>query len=184
MNSDKKIYITITIFVVVNLLFIFLLISPALNKIKKNSEELLNKKANLFYLEKEVSGLKSIQDTKNIILDNLKKINEIFIDSEIPVDFINFLEKEAALSQLLIEVSPITMQKITTDFWPSSFFQITVEGSFPNFLKFLEKIENGPYLTEIINLNSNRKTEKRGTGKNEVEVEKINSGFLIKVFTR
>ena len=178
LNPDKKIYITIAAFIVAILLLFLLFILPAFNKIKKSSQELFLQKVNLSNLEKEALELKEPTNLKDRISDNFQRINKLFIDPEIPVDFINFLEKEASSSQLEIEVSPIASPKKETDPWRNISFQITTEGSFPNFLKFLEKIENSPYLIELVNLNI-----KKGTRETGVKGTDITAVFVIKAFT-
>lgn len=183
LGSPKKIYISLAIFFIVALLFIVLLIYPFFREIKKASGELLLQKINLFYHLEEIKNLKSSKDFYGINQKNLEKINEQFIDPEVPVGFIRFLEKNAADSWLSMEIIPTGAPKKDSDLlWPSLFFRISANGSSLNFLKFLEKLENGPYLTEIINLNLKKITEEK-TNK-EVSPSRVNAVFLIKVFTR
>ncbi len=182
MNPKNKIYISLAIFITINLLFIVLLIYPFFKEIKKTSEELLLQKSNLLSFLEEIKNLKSSEEFYETNLENVEKIDEQFIDSEIPIEFIRFLEKNATDSQLSIEVSPLTAVKKETELWPSIFFQISTNGSFPNFLKFLEKLENGPYLVEVINLNLKRLVEEKT--KEEISSSGINAVFSIKVFTK
>jgi len=44
--------------------------------------------------------------------------------------------------------------------WQSLSVQLLVTGSFSNFSKFLHKLENGPYLIEVVDLNTRRLAEK------------------------
>lgn len=179
MNPKKKIYLSLSIFGVVTILLIVLTIPPLFKKIKKNSEELLLQKNNLISFSEEI---KSLQDSKGLYEDyrtNLEKIDELFVDPEIPIEFITFLEKNAVDSQLSIDISPGAAAKKETEPWPNLSFQISTNGSFTNFLKFLEKLENSPYLIKVLNLNLKRLTEKEG-----VSPGNINAILSIKVFTQ
>lgn len=179
MNFDKKIYITAAILITLVLSLIFLVILPISRNIKKTSEELISQRNNLSSLEKELESLKGGKISRDSISEISKRINELFIDSEIPVKFINFLEQESASSQLSIEISPISSSKKEADPWPSLSFQVRTDGSFQNFLKFLERIENSPYLIEIISLSLEKSKE-------EVKSQplSISAILVIKVFTR
>lgn len=178
----RKIYISLAIFTAINLLFIVLLIYPFFKEIIKTSEELLLQKSNLLSFSEGVKNLKSSEEFYETNLENIEKIDEQFVDSEIPIEFIRFLEKNATDSQLSIEVSPLTTVKKETELWSSIFFQISTKGSFSNFLKFLEKLENGPYLIEVINLDLKRLAEKKT--KEEISSSDINAILSIKVFTK
>ena len=177
MNPKKKIYISLSIFGVVTILLIVLTIYPLFKKIKKNSEELLLQKNNLISFSEEIKSLQDIKGLYGAYRTNLEKIDERFVDPEIPIEFITFLEKNAADSQLSIDVSPGAAEKKETEPWPNLSFQISTVGSSPNFLKFLEKLENSPYLIKVLNLNLKRLTEKEVTAS-----DNINATLSIKVF--
>lgn len=181
-GGPQKIYISLAIFGVATILLIVLTIFPIFKEIRKESEELLLQKNNLISFSEEI---KSLQDSKNLYESyraNLEKIEKLFIDPEIPIEFITFLEKNAIDSHLSIEVSPIAAAKKETELWPSLSFQIGATGSSSNFLKFFEKLENSPYLIEVLNLNLKRAVEREA--KEEVLSGNINAVFTIKVFTR
>jgi len=182
MNPKKKIYISLTIFGILTILLIVLIIYPFLKEIKKNSEELLSQKNTLISFSEEIKNLKESKKLYDAHRESLEKIDELFVDPEMPIEFINFLEKNASDSQLSIEVSPVATVKKETDPWPSLALQISAAGSFPNFLKFLEKLENSPYLIEVLNLNLKRVAEKEI--KEGILPSNINALFLIKVFAK
>ncbi len=102
------------------------------------------------------------------------------MDSEIPIDFIRFLEKLAADSRVLTEISlglgtggSSSQEKP----WPSLYFQLSTESSFLNLSRFMEKLENSPHLIEIQNLSINK------TGEQE-SAKNVSANFLIKVFAK
>ena len=185
MSPKKKIYLWLIIFVGISLYFLILVIPKLLGEIRKNSEDLISLNGELISLQKETENLNELEKIYQNYQPNLFKIDELFIDPETPIDFINFLEKNAQLSQLKIEISLAPKKEIKTDPWPSLFFKVPTYGSLPNFLRFLEKMENSPYLIEIVDLNIKRLAERdaqliKYPGLSPGDVE---SNLSIKVFT-
>ena len=190
MNPNKKIIFTSGILGIISLIFIFLIIYPLFNNIKKNSEALISQKRELASLEGEIENLKNFEKIYQAQHENLEKIDKLFIDPDIPTDiikFVGFLRKIAEDSQISIDISsPTPKKEIAADPWPSITFQMALKGKFSNFGKFLEKIETGPYLIEILNLNAGRLTEKELKSKEFEELPLANTSISlsIKVFTK
>jgi len=152
-NPKKKIYTSLTVFGAVYLLLILFIIFPLFQGIKQNSEELVSGRKGLISFVNEIENLETSEKFYKSNQANLEKIEELLINREVPIEFITFLERNAANSQLESKVSLLASGGKDTDSWPSLSFQLSLTGSFPDFLKFLERLENGPYLTEILNLN-------------------------------
>ncbi len=98
-----------------------------------------------------------------------------------------FLEDNAAKSQVDITVSSAVSQKSESSPWPNISFQVSITGSFPNCLKFLEKLEIGPYVIEILNLNVSRPTEtesRLGLESGIFSTTKVKMIILVKAFTK
>jgi hypothetical protein len=182
MNPKKKIYTSLATFFTISLLFVVLLIYPFFGGIKEASGELLLQKINLFSHLEEIKTLEISKEFYEINQKNLEKIDEQFVDPEIPIEFIRFLEKNATDSDLSIDIIPTGTIKKDNDLWPGLFFQVSTNGYFSDFLKFLEKLENGPYLLEIVNLNLKKMTEE--TTKKGISSSFVNAAFSIKVYTR
>jgi len=186
MKQDKKTNIALVVVVLVVLVLIILVIYPYFNEIKKSSAEYLVQKNKLAELEDKNKNLQRFQTTYQNYEPNLEKIDALFIDPTEPVDFIEFLEREALRSQLFIEIAPLASEKIKGDVWPSMNFQLVLTGSFPDFLKFFEKLESSPYLVEVISLNMRRlsKWDIRADKFKVFSVGDVNASFLIKVYSR
>jgi hypothetical protein len=186
MTIKNKINLSLAIFIILSIILILFVIYPLFKEIKINSEDLISKKQNLTLLEKKIENLKQYQAIWAEIEPNLEKIDKLFIDPEVPVEFISFLEETARDCNLSVEISPLPASKITEDPWPSLLFQISTTASFSKFLKFLEKLETSPYLIKIQNLNTRRLTEKDLELK---EFKGLSAGdtkntLLIKVYTQ
>ncbi|MBZ9572050.1 hypothetical protein KJA15_01775 [Patescibacteria group bacterium] len=184
LEPKRKIYLSLAIFGIITILLIVLIIYPFFEEIKKNSKELISQKKRQISLQEEIKSFKEIESLYKTYQSNIEKIDDLFAEPEAPIEFINFLEKNAEKSQLSIEISPMAEKE--TGPWPSLFFQISTIGSFSNFLKFLEKLETGPYLIEISNLNVRKITEKELRVKRfeTFSLSDTNALFLIKVLTK
>ncbi|PIV64969.1 MAG: hypothetical protein COZ90_00745 [Candidatus Nealsonbacteria bacterium CG_4_8_14_3_um_filter_37_36] len=186
MNIKNKINLSLVIFIILSIILILFAIYPLFKEIKINSEDLISKKQSLTFLEGKIENLKRYQTIWRQIEPNLEKIDKLFIDPEVPVEFISFLEATARDCDLSVEIFPAPASKITEDPWPSLFFQISSTASFSKFLKFLEKLEASPYLIKIQNLNTRRLTEKDLELKlfKELSPGDTKNTLLIKVYTQ
>lgn len=176
MDIKKKIYFSLALSAVLNLSIILFLIYPNFLKIKKVSENFLSQKQELFLLEERETNVNKFKNFYNREKVNLNEIEAVFINPEAPVDFIGFLEKISQDSQISIKISPISAAAGTDDTWNSIGFQLDLDGSFPDFLKFLEKLESSAYLVEIKNLNIRGLTESVAPGS-------VKANLALKVYT-
>ena len=192
MSPAKKIYLSLAIFGIISISIIFFVVYPFLKEIGKNSEDLIFQKKKLILFQKEIQNSIGISALYRIYKPNLDKIDNLFVNSEIPIEFISFLENNAETSQLVIEISPLSIKEAPSSQpgadspWSSLSFQLSTIGSFSDFLKFFERLENCPYLIEVFNLNVRRLTQEgvRATGLKSLSVGDVNATFSIKVYTR
>ncbi len=185
MNSKNKIYIISIIFGLIILILIVLFIYPLFKSIKNNSQELFSAKRELVLLKNQIKEIENFGEVYESYQPNLARINKLFIDPENPADFFQFLEKIALDSGISMEIFPLILSKeeSETGLWLSVTSQFSSKSSFPNFLRFLEKLEASPYLFEVQNLVLKRLNER------EFEEEEYSSGdikaiCLIKVFAK
>lgn len=179
MAIKKKIYLTLIIFSLLIILIIVFVVFPLFRGIKNNSKELIVQKEKFVALEAKITNLEKFKVLYAELQHFLKEIDNLFVDSRVPVEFIGFLEKTSEKSQLKIEILPTSDKEIEKDFWPYLAFQITSTGSFPNFLKFLEKLENSPYLVEVQNVSIGKLTGDEG-----VISDNVRANFSVKVFVK
>ncbi len=173
MPLNKKIYASLVFFALVILIFIFLIICPLLSDIKKDSQDFILQKNSFAELQMRKENFNQLRDFYQSHQEELKKIDNLFIDQETPIEFIEFLEEKAKDSFLAIEISAASSKKSESEKWNFSNYQLSLIGSFSNILKFLEKIETAPYLIEISNLNIKQTKE-----------EDIRAGLIMKVYTK
>ena len=186
MTLKTKINLSIIIFIIFAILVIVFLIQPLFSAIKKISQETISQRQKIVEVQAKIENLEKFKSDYQRIKTDLEKINTLFVDPDLPIEFISFLEKISSDSQVKVSITPGLPQKLKEGPWPSLTFQITSASSFPNFLKFLEKLESSNYLIEIQNLNISRLSETELKSK---EFEKLSLGDVkatlsIKVFTK
>ena len=185
MNIKNKINLSLIFFLILAIFLLAFLIYPLLEDIKNNSKEMISQKKEVLSLENKIKDIEEFRKSYAKIKPNLEQIETLFTNSEAPIDFISFLEKTSQDCQVSIKIAPAAITKEGEAPWPSLSFSITSLGSFPNFLRFLEKLESGPYLTEIQNLSIKRLLDpelKSKEGFENLSVGDIQANFLIKVF--
>jgi len=186
----KKIYLSIAMFGIISTLLVVFVMWPLFKEIKAISQNLFLKKNKIVYLSEERENIKKIENLYKTYQSDLDRIENLFVDPEVPIEFIGFLEKSATDSQIKLEISSMTRaaakgeneataslttraaarggdeqssattKKTEQEPWQSLSAQLLVTGSFSNFSKFLHKLENGPYLIEVVDLNTRRLAEK------------------------
>jgi len=180
-KPKNQIYIISIVFGLVILFLILVFVFPYVQEIKKNSEDLSSRRNNLSFLEDQVSEVEKFKNNYQIYKPNLEKISQLYVDSKNPAGLFEFLEKTASASQIKSEISllanfPASKNTASID------FQIFSQGEFSKTLKFLEKLETGPYLIEIKNL-SITNSRQDGVSK-KLPAKSIDAIFLIKVYIR
>jgi len=157
MFFNKKLISYSLIFLVITIILVVFLIFPLLKSIRENSEKLISFKRELSFLRSSAVNFEETRKNYNLYKEELEKINDIFIDSNIPIDLIKFWEKVAADSNISIDIFPASLKlgKVG-DRWDSISFQVTVKGSYPNVMRFIQKIESSPYLITLSEISLNR----------------------------
>lgn len=141
--------------------FAGLVIYPLFAGIQTESADLVSQRKELAKLEIKIQNFRNFQKSFQAYQPDLEKIEKLLIDPSEPVDLIDFLEKDAARFGLSLEISPLAFKEDDKP-WPSLNFRLNLEGAFPDFLKFLERLESAPYLLEVRGLNAFKKEEEPG----------------------
>lgn len=179
MAIKKEIYIIISAFLLVASLLVLFFIFPTYSEVAQKSRELVSQKNNRLALESQFSEAKKFKLKYDEYKPNLEKIDGLFVDSENPVGFIEFLEETAEGFGLKLQISaPLFSEKESSN---SASFQLSATGNFSGLLNFIQKLEFGPYLINLQNLDiKNRKI----ASQEKNQTESLNAEILIKVFTK
>lgn len=162
------------------LLFGALVVVPLLRGIKTDSKDLENQY--LKVLEASSAETEAAEFLKFVQAKagGFEQIEGIFADAETPIGFIEFLEEIAASSNLDLKITPGKAQKQKGVPWPAMDFQLAGSLSYPDFFRFLEKLENGPFLLEARNTSLVRERASFG---DEESAKDISFTVLVQVFT-
>lgn len=179
MTLANKTNLTIVIFLVLVILMTAFVVLPLFRQIDNNSKSLVVQKENFTVLEASIANLEKFKVLYQELENMLERVDNLFVDSELPVEFIAFLENTSEKHQLEIDILFTSDKKTENDSWSYLNFQITSVGSFPNFLKFLEKLENSPYLIEPQNISVNKLAEGGAFSS-----DKVKATFSLKVFVK
>ena len=176
----KKTIIATAALAVSILLFTALAIVPLLQGIRKDSRHLevqYVKVLTAVSAEKEAAEFLKLSQAKE---EDFKTIENIFVDAETPIGLIRFIEEIAATSNLAVKITPGTAAKQKGVPWPVMDFQLASSTSYPVFLRFLEKLENGPHLLEVQNTSLTRDRPSVGE---ENSAKDVSFTLLVQVFT-
>lgn len=175
MKNRNKIYIIIITFSFVALALIVFIISPVLRDIKNGSNEILLDKSKVISIDEQKKQLDDFKKKYNNYSHNLEKINQLFVDSKDPVDFIKFLEKSANDSGINTDVKlNVSLSAEGFDNLPVVISSISATGKFLDILKFSEKLDTSPYLMRI----------KNATIKKSLKGPTVDANFLVEAITK
>lgn len=185
MEIRKKIYYSLGIFVILTIVLIGFFVYPIGKEIKKDIREIIAEKEKIISFGKEKENLERMKKffkeggtaTSETYQSKFEKIKNLFVNSDMPLELINFLEENFQALQLDAKISSIHKKEKQNAAWPSLVLTISLKGSFANFLTFLNKLENAPYLIEILNLNM-----KKISQENQQPI--IESSLLLNVYTK
>ncbi len=159
-SAKQKIYITLVLFGILFFLFVSFLVLPFFKKLEKTSQELALQKTTLSLFENQLKELRDFQGKYPSYQPFLAEIEELFVSQDAPIEFIEFLEKEARASELSLEIAPLNLRTTKNDLWPPVAFSLSLAGRFPNCLRFLERLEESSWLIEITQLTFGEISEK------------------------
>ena len=182
----RKIFFILISIILIAFILMLLLVISLIKDIRKNSEEFLLERKALTSMEREFQEFEDFERNSAFYQSNLEKLDKLFLNPEVPIDFIQFLEEESGNLGLLIKIFPSIITSRETDFWQSIGFQILLTGSFPDSLKFLEKLQTSPWLLEI------QRTEVQRISEKDLQLERlkdfslgdISFSIILKVYTK
>jgi len=190
MQIDLKKQITVILIgsLATALILFFIFVFFFLKGIKQTSADLVNIKKELFLFQTKLSGEEDVNENYQKIEPDLTRIENSFVNPEVPVDLIKFWEQTALNSGIYINIVPISSSADDKDkkyAWGFMNFRLSLFGSFEDLLRFLERIETGPYLIEIKDLsiqklNSSDLVSKEYPG---LSVNDVKAILTLKVFT-
>lgn len=157
-NIQNKIYITLLISAIVIVILLIFLVCPLIDKIKISSAN-LREKNNLIASSQEKGGnyLKNLQDEYTDLESEISKIDQSFVNPEGAIDLIVAIEHLAALTNNYQQIEEIGLTEEEKNILA---FRVFSWGSFPDFIKFLARLENMDYFIDFDSLKITRIEER------------------------
>jgi len=178
MQFQKKIYLLSAVSMAISALFVIFLALPFFKKIQNNSVEITRQKEKLLSFQQETEAMENFKPRYEKVKKDLAKVDNLLVDSDLPLDFFIFLEKNSSEFSLDMEISSSESGELVLG-WRTSSFQITIDGEYSKFLGFLEKIQNSPYLIQIQTLG----VSKFLNSQSKAGSEDIKANLSLRVFT-
>jgi Tfp pilus assembly protein PilE len=176
MTLRQKKYLIIGFFGTFFLLIIFLVVLPLLQEIAKNAKELKTQKEELVRFQAQLANLRAFKEKYHQSSD-IQKIKDFFVNPEVPVAFITFLEEAAKTEKISFEIMALPAIKPEES---SLEFLLKGKSAFSNFRNFLVTLEKAPYLIEVeaLTLQKPEKDQKESPG------DIIDISLSLKVYAR
>ncbi|MFH1392670.1 MAG: hypothetical protein ABIG90_03330 [bacterium] len=175
MTIQQKIFLNILIIILVLFVLIFLLFWPLLARVQKLSRTVEQQRMiieNPNFQKQYQAQITQLKQDYQEIEPKLPLLKQSILEKERAVEFIKILENAAEQTNLIQEIKAQPEKKDNKE-ENSLVFNLILTGSFPNFLRFLETIENNQYLLQAkkIQIKVLRDKEKQLTGEIQSNVE-------------
>ena len=118
------------------------------NKFEQQVELTRENKRQLIQLEKEQERIRDLETVAKEVRKNWDRIDKLFVDSDVPLEFVRFIENLANQNNLNAEISSVREHETKQGQIQLSFV-VNLEGNFIDMTTFLVQLENAPYLIEI-----------------------------------
>ncbi len=186
MNPKRKIIIISSISGIISLIFVFLVILPLINGIKKDSAEIISNNSSLKLLQDQENNIGNLKNRHAEVNPDFVRINNLFIDSAVPVGLIQFLENTAKDSRIKINIFRADFLKGAKNSWNYMNFSVNLTGSFSDFMKFIERIEYSSYFSQITSLSIREISQETPVQNNKslTTPETISADLSIKIYTK
>ena len=165
-----KIFTTF-LFFGISIIIIFYSIFPLLEEIKANSESLVSTRTAMNLL---IAKTKTPKNDYEELERFTKKMEDLFIPSEKPIEAAVLLRDLAKKHELEYKIESMNPSESLEGRWPSLNINLIVSGKIINFFRFLEEIEHNKLLIKIDQIDI-RKSSKN---------DKIDVTMLLKIFYR
>lgn len=186
MRPKRKIIIASIAFLVLFFGIGALVVYPIWNGIVADHQQLLLQERELSRIRVDVDNVQEFERLKVDYRADFQRFEDLFINPDPPVEFIEFLEEKAQGSQFVLTITAGNPQKIKDDLWPSMNFSLSAQGTYQNFARFLKQIENSPFLLELQSITMDGLGEPRQVGGQAYKLpsEKIRFTLPLKVYTK
>lgn len=189
MNHKKKVAIYLLLLLAVFLLLVLLFVIPLLKDIFSSSGQLATQREKLASIDLLAERYGGFESRYAYYEDKLEDMSELLksegaLDPEIPIEFINFFKEQAKNYQISLNIIPVEPRE-DEDFWQVLKFRIKGQGSYGNFMRFLQKLEYSNWFVEVSRLVIGKNSRANLSEDFPLEsVQLIDFDLLIKVYVQ
>ena len=151
-SSKRKIQLTVLFFLMGLTSLIIFALMPLFKEVSKASDNLSWQKAILGTIDDQIADVESFQNNYKHYQKDIKKVDDSFINYEAPIKFIGFLEDRAKEVSLDIQIIPVSALQKEGETYKTIDFQVIVAGPFLKCIRFLDRLEQSPWLFETASL--------------------------------
>lgn len=137
---------------------------------------LAEKNRELEDLKTQEQHIREFRETRSSFSATLQSLDNLFIDANNPIAFLEFLEAAASRQGLSIDVIPNSPLRLPQDLWASMTFTVHSKGPYQSAVRFLETLDNAPYLLEMREVHI--AVHKENPGSN------VDFSFVVKLYTK
>ncbi len=147
-----KIILTLFINFLVIILIIYLIIIPRIRYIKENGEQIIRRR---IFLEEQYIKVKRFMASNkdmNLVDADIQKLDEVFVDYDEDLQFIETLEKVAIDNNINQRISLGSIKNGEVSDFEKIILEISADGNFLNMMNYLINLETLNYYINISSL--------------------------------
>lgn len=173
LKANQKIMIAAALYGVLIVAVSGIVVYPLFQGVVNDHKEIVTHKRDILQLREDIDSSREFEMFQGVHAREFDSIESLFVESASPIAFFRFLDQTATPLGLEIEKSTGSVQQVQADRWSSFEIRLTGVELYQNFMNFLQKLENAPYLLEIQSLTFSA-----------AEEGKVEFSLSIKAFTR
>lgn len=153
-RTNTKIFLFFLFSILITVLIVNLIIIPKVNFIKESGHSIVERRK---FLEEQYERVKNLKQGKidiERIQSNIGRLDEVFVNHEQDLEFIQTLEELANKNNVAQNISMSNAQKIKNEY-EEIILEINLEGSFYNIMRYLIDLETLEHYVNIKSLNIN-----------------------------
>jgi len=161
--------------------------APLAAGIKKNGAEIFAQQKKIGDYDRRIANARGFNEFARREKDSLEKLGGYFIDSQMPLEFIDSLETAARDAGVTTGFSSSPqLREAKSGGWPAVSFEMEISGPTAGILRFVGKLETSPYLITLRNVeigSGQRPEQPAAAGPDSVEGA-VRARVLIDVYAK
>lgn len=147
----KRIFYSIIIGdILLTALFVFAFVLPFTGSIRRSAEAFRTKHQEFERFQNFKEEVRSFKEFAEEYAPDIAALRASFVDRDIPLDFVKFLERNAAKGDVKISIAPGVVKKEGARSLSFLEFQIQGTGPYAGVMHLMKNIERAPFATSLV----------------------------------